>query len=151
VKPIQLTLSLVVLLIGYSSAKSFTVDIEQDFKNARFRVTLVAPDGAEVSPATAFHETQIKWNNTTLVLNITDSARNLNMMGAKQIRSSDANGRKLQVFQDSSNAFNFSLSLRSSVVKGIYISCANSFSLSSLAQVNEAIKVCDSAKILKKL
>jgi hypothetical protein len=82
---------------------------------------------------------------------VTDSAPELNMPQAKQIRSSNAGGRKLQVFQGPGTSFSFELSLRSSVVKGVYLTCANTFAIKSLEDIDQAIKVCDTLKIIKKL
>jgi hypothetical protein len=133
-------------------AKTFTLDITQDFSEAKYRVSFDAPTNAVASPATRFKESEVKWNNTTLRLTITDSAPTLNMPQGKQIRSSKTAIRSLQVFQlPQANSFSFSVALQSKTFKAVYVTCANTFSLSSLAEVNEAIKVCDSIKVIKQL
>jgi hypothetical protein len=115
-------------------------------------VSFDAPSNASATPATQFKESEVKWNNIALSLAIKDSAPTVNMSQGKEIRSSKTASRSLQVFQLSpANNFSFSMALQSSAFKTVYVTCTNTFAPSSLAEVDQAIQVCDSIKVIKKL
>ncbi len=139
------------LLCSSASAKRVEV-VSDDFSGGqKYRISLEAPQDTKPSLGIAY---RVEYGNVNLAFDTSSKATPLAWMDKKLVRTVMQPGFQALIYQDKAGLLYFNATVASSALKGVYIRCGHASDvfqkLTSMAELEGALKVCRSAVILGK-
>ncbi len=139
------------LLCSVALAKRVEV-VSDDFSGGqKYRIALEVPQDTKLSLGIPY---QVEYGNVNLAFDTSSKANPLAWMDKKLIRTVRQPGFQALIYQDKAGLLYFNATVASSAFKGVYIRCGHASGifqkLTSMTELESALEVCLSAKILGK-